>query len=131
MAVVVVVDLDGDGDVEVDATFDATVGLSGRNSRHAPTPRRPSNEPSKSSALAYDIVDVLPRGHADRADQLTRSAESAIRNSPKGRDAYQDDLSVNRGVHLHVAVAVKVHDHDDDHVDINANQGQPPSGSGR
>jgi hypothetical protein len=34
-------------------------------------------------ALVYDIVDVLPRGHADRADQLTRAAESVVRISPK------------------------------------------------
>jgi hypothetical protein len=36
-------------------------------------------------SLVYDIVDDLPRGHADRADQLTRAAESVIRNIAEGR----------------------------------------------
>ena len=35
-------------------------------------------------ALAYDIVDELPRGHAARADQLARSAESVVRNIGEG-----------------------------------------------
>jgi four helix bundle protein len=35
-------------------------------------------------ALAYDIVDALPRGHAGRADQLTRAAESVVRNIAEG-----------------------------------------------
>ena len=35
-------------------------------------------------ALVYDIVDVLPRGHAERADQLTRAAESVVRNIAEG-----------------------------------------------
>ncbi len=30
--------------------------------------------------LVYEIVDDLPRGHADRADQLMRAAESVVRN---------------------------------------------------
>jgi four helix bundle protein len=32
----------------------------------------------------YAIVDALPRGHAERADQLTRSAESVVRNIAEG-----------------------------------------------
>jgi four helix bundle protein len=35
-------------------------------------------------ALAYDIVVQLPKGHADRADQLVRAAESVVRNIAQG-----------------------------------------------
>jgi four helix bundle protein len=35
-------------------------------------------------ALAYDVVADLPRGHAERADQLTRAAESVVRNIAEG-----------------------------------------------
>src|SRR5262245_60777703 len=35
-------------------------------------------------SLSYDIVAELPRGNADRADQLTRSAESVVRNIAEG-----------------------------------------------
>ncbi|MEO6775242.1 MAG: four helix bundle protein [Kofleriaceae bacterium] len=35
-------------------------------------------------ALVYDIVDALPRGHAERSDQLVRAAESVIRNIAEG-----------------------------------------------
>ncbi len=35
-------------------------------------------------ALAYDIVDQLPKGHAERADQLVRAAESVVRNIAEG-----------------------------------------------
>lgn len=35
-------------------------------------------------ALAIDIVDELPRGNGERADQLTRSAESVVRNIAEG-----------------------------------------------
>ncbi len=35
-------------------------------------------------ALATEIVDDLPRGHADRADQLVRAAESVVRNIAEG-----------------------------------------------
>lgn len=35
-------------------------------------------------ALAYDIVDQLPKGHAQRADQLVRAAESVVRNIAEG-----------------------------------------------
>jgi len=47
-------------------------------------------------ALAYDIVDVLPRGHADRADQLTRSAESVVRNIAEGAGRWSEADSANR-----------------------------------
>lgn len=35
-------------------------------------------------ALAYDVVDGLPKGHADRAEQLVRAAESVVRNIAEG-----------------------------------------------
>ena len=35
-------------------------------------------------ALAIDIVGELPRGHATRADQLVRAAESVVRNIAEG-----------------------------------------------
>jgi four helix bundle protein len=34
--------------------------------------------------LSFDIVEQLPRGHAARADQLIRAAESVIRNIAEG-----------------------------------------------
>ena len=35
-------------------------------------------------ALAYEIMDRLPKGHAERADQLARAAESVVRNIAEG-----------------------------------------------
>jgi four helix bundle protein len=35
-------------------------------------------------ALATEIVDGLPRGHAARGDQLVRAAESVVRNIAEG-----------------------------------------------
>ena len=35
-------------------------------------------------ALAYDVVGDVQRGNADRADQLTRAAESVVRNIAEG-----------------------------------------------
>lgn len=35
-------------------------------------------------ALVGDIVGDLPKGHADRADQLVRAAESVVRNIAEG-----------------------------------------------
>nr|MBA2539459.1 four helix bundle protein [Deltaproteobacteria bacterium] len=44
----------------------------------------------------YDIVDALPRGHADRADQLTRAAESVVRNIAEGAGRWSQADSANR-----------------------------------
>jgi four helix bundle protein len=41
-------------------------------------------------ALVYDIVDSLPRGHAERADQLERAAESVVRNIAEGAGRRSD-----------------------------------------
>jgi four helix bundle protein len=35
-------------------------------------------------ALVIDIVDTVPKGHADRSDQLVRAAESVVRNIAEG-----------------------------------------------
>ena len=35
-------------------------------------------------ALVYEIIEQLPRGHADRADQIARAAESVVRNIAEG-----------------------------------------------
>lgn len=35
-------------------------------------------------ALVTEIVEDLPRGHSNRADQLVRSAESVVRNIAEG-----------------------------------------------
>ena len=35
-------------------------------------------------ALAYDIANDLPHGHAQRRDQLVRAAEAVIRNIAEG-----------------------------------------------
>jgi four helix bundle protein len=47
-------------------------------------------------ALVYDIVDGLPRGNADRADQLTRAAESVVRNIAEGAGRWSEADSANR-----------------------------------
>ena len=47
-------------------------------------------------ALVYDIVKDLPQGNADRADQLTRSAESVVRNIAEGAGRWSEADSANR-----------------------------------
>ena len=89
VVVVVVVDLDGDGDVEVDATIDEFAKKLRRRSadRHDMLSFQRLDVYQRAIeflALVYDIVDTLPRGHADRADQLTRAAESVVRNIAEG-----------------------------------------------
>ena len=99
---VVVVDFDGDGDVEVNATID--------ESWHKQPRRRLADMLAMLSfqrldvyqraieflALVYDVVDALPRGHADRADQLTRAAESVARNIAEGAGRWSEADSANR-----------------------------------
>jgi len=41
-------------------------------------------------ALANEIVEELPRGHAERAEQLTRSAESVVRNIAEGAGRWSE-----------------------------------------
>jgi four helix bundle protein len=101
VAVVVVVDIDGDGDVEVDATVDesatqlrrgATDTLDMLSFQRLDVYQRAI----EFLALVYDVVDELPRGHADRADQLTRAAESVIRNIAEGAGRWSEADSANR-----------------------------------
>ena len=47
-------------------------------------------------AIVYEIVDGLPRGNADRADQLTRSAESVVRNIAEGAGRWTPADTANR-----------------------------------
>jgi len=47
-------------------------------------------------ALVCDVVTDLPRGHADRADQLTRAAESVVRHIAEGAGRWSDADSANR-----------------------------------
>ena len=51
----------------------------------------------------------------DKADAQYAPTQRPSARRRGRREADQDDLTVNRGVHLQVAVAVKVHDHDYDH----------------
>ena len=41
-------------------------------------------------ALASEIVEDLPRGHAERADQLLRAAESVVRNIAEGAGRWSE-----------------------------------------
>jgi four helix bundle protein len=41
-------------------------------------------------ALATEIAEGLPRGHADRADQLVRSGESVVRNIAEGAGRWSE-----------------------------------------
>ena len=41
-------------------------------------------------SLAIEIVDELPRGHAERGDQLIRAAESVVRNIAEGAGRWSD-----------------------------------------
>lgn len=99
---VVVVDFDGDGDVEVDATIDEKWGDATLRS-WADTLVMLSfqrldvyQRAIEFLALTYDLVDALPRGHADRADQLTRAAESVVRNIAEGAGRWSQADSANR-----------------------------------
>ena len=47
-------------------------------------------------ALVYDVVGELPRGNADRADQLMRSAESVVRNMAEGAGRWSEADSASR-----------------------------------
>lgn len=47
-------------------------------------------------ALVYEITESLPRGHADRADQLTRAVESVVRNIAEGAGRWSPADSSNR-----------------------------------
>lgn len=41
-------------------------------------------------ALVIDIVGEVPKGHAERCDQLVRAAESVVRNIAEGAGRWSD-----------------------------------------
>jgi len=47
-------------------------------------------------ALVYDVVRDLPRGNADRADQLIRAAESVVRNIAEGAGRWSEADTASR-----------------------------------
>jgi four helix bundle protein len=103
VVVVVVVDFDGDGDGDVEV--DATVDESTKQLRRGPADTLDMlsfqrldvyQRAIEFLALVYDVVDELPRGHADRADQLTRAAESVVRNIAEGAGRWSEADSANR-----------------------------------
>ena len=47
-------------------------------------------------ALVYEIVADLPRGNADRADQLVRAAESVVRDIAEGAGRWSEADCANR-----------------------------------
>src|SRR5687767_2160621 len=47
-------------------------------------------------ALVGDIAGELPKGHAERSDQLTRAAESVVRNIAEGAGRWSEADSANR-----------------------------------
>ena len=47
-------------------------------------------------ALVYDLVEALPKGNADRSDQLARAAESVLRNIAEGAGRWSEADSANR-----------------------------------
>jgi hypothetical protein len=92
----VVVDIDGDGGVElVGGGVDRRVE-SGRNRGLAlPITRRMLSfqrldvyqRAIEFLVLTTELTESLPRGHAERADQLIRAAESVVRNIADWFDA--------------------------------------------
>jgi four helix bundle protein len=97
----VVVDFDGDGDVELDAPVNesatqlrlvAAEMLGVLSFQRLDVYRRAI----EFLALVYDVVDALPQRHADRADQLTRAAESVVRNIAEGAGRWSEADSANR-----------------------------------
>lgn len=93
-------DVDVDLDVNVDLDGDATVDAAGRCWGHSGGNRvaMPTDNLGMLSfqrldvyqraieflALTNEITEQLPRGHAERGDQLIRSAESVVRNIAEG-----------------------------------------------
>jgi four helix bundle protein len=47
-------------------------------------------------ALVCDVVGDLPRGNAERGDQLTRAAESVVRNIAEGAGRWSEADSASR-----------------------------------
>jgi len=94
----VVVDLDGDGDVEVAVSPLTQPPQRSADARDMLSFQRLDvyQRAIEFLSLTYDIVDALPRGHADRADQLARAAESVVRNIAEGAGRWSEADSANR-----------------------------------
>jgi four helix bundle protein len=63
--------------------------------------------------LVIDIVEEVPRGHAERSDQLIRAAESVVRNIAEGAGRYSDADSskhykIARGEAMEAAASLDV-----------------------
>ena len=96
---VVVVDVDGDGGVDlVGGGVDRRVE-SGRNrGRALPITRWMLSfqrldvyqRAIEFLVLTTELTESLPRGHAERADQLIRAAESVVRNIAEGAGRWSD-----------------------------------------
>jgi four helix bundle protein len=50
--------------------------------------------------LATEVTESLPRGHAERADQLVRAAESVVRNIAEGAGRWSE---ANSAKHYKIA----------------------------
>jgi four helix bundle protein len=64
-------------------------------------------------SLTYEITEELPRGNAERADQLTRAAESVIRNIAEGAGRWSaadaaSRFKIARGEAMECAAAIDV-----------------------
>ena len=64
-------------------------------------------------SLAIEIVDELPRGHAERGDQLIRAAESVVRNIAEGAGRWSGADSskhykISRGEAMECAASLDV-----------------------
>jgi four helix bundle protein len=96
--VIVVVDFDGDGGVDLGVR-----SLTGSSIRTQPWARC-ADKPGMLSfqrldvyqraiefiVLTTEVTESLPRGHAERADQLIRAAESVVRNIAEGAGRWSD-----------------------------------------
>jgi four helix bundle protein len=63
--------------------------------------------------LVIDIVEEVPRGNAERSDQLIRAAESVVRNIAEGAGRYSDADSskhykIARGEAMEAAASLDV-----------------------
>src|SRR6187549_1105110 len=47
-------------------------------------------------ALVYDVIADVPKGHAERSDQLARAAESVVRNIAEGAGRWSQADSAKR-----------------------------------
>ena len=64
-------------------------------------------------SLVYEIVVEVPRGHAERCDQLVRAAESVVRNIAEGAGRWSDADSskhykIARGEAMEAAASLDV-----------------------